>query len=141
MKNYLQIAKDFLLKDYVTSECTGFARQDESLWEDLALSQTGSRLPLHWGRKPDKIIININISIASKNNNIIHKHCQRHKNGPITWVNLSARIVQNRFQWHYLNWLQIWSLDGATCIRSKFGHQMAPLALVTNLVTRWRHMH
>ena len=46
----------------------------------------------------------------------------------ITWVNLSARIVQNRFQWHYLNWLQIWSPDGATCISSKFGHQMAPLA-------------
>ena len=27
------------------------------------------------------------------------------------------------------------------CITSKFGHQMAPLALVTNLVTRWRHLH
>ena len=23
----------------------------------------------------------------------------------------------------------------------KFGHQMAPLALVTNLATRWRHLH
>ena len=59
----------------------------------------------------------------------------------ISWVNLSARIVQDWFQWHYLNWLQIWSPDGATWISSKFGHQMAPLALVQNLVTRSRHLH
>ena len=32
--------------------------------------------------------------------------------------------------------VQIWSPDGATCINSKFGHQMAPLELVPNLVTR-----
>ena len=54
----------------------------------------------------------------------------------ITWGNLSARIVQNQFQWHYLNCLQTWSPGGATCISSKFGHQMAPLALFQNLVTR-----
>ena len=36
---------------------------------------------------------------------------------------------------------RIWSPDGATCISSKFGHQMAPLALVPILVTRWRHLH
>ena len=29
-----------------------------------------------------------------------------------------------------------WSADGATCISSKFGHQMAKLALVINLATR-----
>ena len=29
----------------------------------------------------------------------------------------------------------------ATCIGSKFGHQVAPLASVTNLATRWRHLH
>ena len=28
-----------------------------------------------------------------------------------------------------------------TCINSKVGHQMVPLALVTNLATRWRHLH
>ena len=28
----------------------------------------------------------------------------------INWANLSARIVQNRFQWHYLNWLQCTSI-------------------------------
>ena len=59
----------------------------------------------------------------------------------ISWVNLSPRIVQDWFQWHFLNWLQIWSPDGATWISSKFGYQIAPLAFVTNLVTRWRHLH
>ena len=34
-----------------------------------------------------------------------------------------------------------WPLDGATCISSKFGHLMAPLALVPNFATRWRHSH
>ena len=29
----------------------------------------------------------------------------------------------------------------ATCIGSKFGHQVAPLASVTNSATRWRHLH
>ena len=33
-----------------------------------------------------------------------------------------------------------WSADGATCISYKFGHQMAPLALVPNLTTRWRNL-
>ena len=28
-----------------------------------------------------------------------------------------------------------------TCICWKFSHQVAPLALVRNLATRWRHMH
>ena len=31
--------------------------------------------------------------------------------------------------------------DGAICISSKFVHQMAPLALVANLATRYRHLH
>jgi len=34
-----------------------------------------------------------------------------------------------------------WSQGGDTCISSKFGHQMTPLALFLNLVTRWRHLH
>ena len=37
--------------------------------------------------------------------------------------------------------MQIWPPDGATCISCKFDHQMAPLALVANLATRWRHLH
>ena len=72
----------------------------------------------------------------------------------ITWVNLSTRIVWNWFQWNFLNWLQIWPPDGATCIGcqfchrmhhlhidSKFDHQMAPIALVPYLTTRWHHLH
>ena len=86
-----------------------------------------------------------------------------------TWVNLSTRIVWNWFQWNFLNWLQIWPPDGATCIghwlpilpldaplaywfqiwppdganciSCKFAHQMAPLALVPYLTTRWHHLH
>ena len=38
-------------------------------------------------------------------------------------------------------WLQILPPDGTTCIGCKFGHQMAPLGLVPNLATRWRHLH
>ena len=33
------------------------------------------------------------------------------------------------------------SIDGVTCIRCKFDHRTAPLALVANLTTRWRHLH
>ena len=84
----------------------------------------------------------------------------------ITWVNLSTRIIWNWFQWNFLNWLQILSRDGATCIGCQFGHwvhhllwfqiwppdgancissifdhQMASLALVANMATRWHHLH
>ena len=41
----------------------------------------------------------------------------------------------------HLNWLQIWSPDGNTCIGSKFDHQMAPIALVANFTTRQCHLH
>ena len=33
-------------------------------------------------------------------------------------------------RWPHLHKLQIWPPDGAICISCKFGHQMAPLALV-----------
>ena len=36
---------------------------------------------------------------------------------------------------------QIWPPDGATCISCKFCHQLAQIALVQNLVIRWRHLH
>ena len=35
--------------------------------------------------------------------------------------------------------MQICPPDGATCISSIFDHQMASLALVTNMSTRWHH--
>ena len=34
-----------------------------------------------------------------------------------------------------------WPPDDTTCASSKVGHLMAPLALVTKLSTRWRHLH
>ena len=53
------------------------------------------------------------------------KHCQRH-NGPRNWLR---------------NMDQTWQQHGITNISCKFGHQMAPLALVANMATRWRHLH
>ena len=46
---------------------------------------------------------------------------------------LNTPLVPNQFP--------IWSPDSSCCISSKFGHEMAPLTLVTNLVTRWRLLH
>ena len=43
--------------------------------------------------------------------------------------------------------MQIWTpggstfIDCTTCIDCKFGHQAAPLALVPNFATMWRHLH
>ena len=39
------------------------------------------------------------------------------------------------------HWFQFWPPCGDICFSYKFGHQMAPLALVANLATRWRHLH
>ena len=56
------------------------------------------------------------------------------------WGHLyKLHIIYLATKWHNLNCLQSWPPDGATCISCKFGHQMAPLALVANLATRWRH--
>ena len=60
---------------------------------------------------------------------------------------LALVIVQNlTTRWCHQNWFQIWPTCnairiGSTCISCKFGHQMAPPALVPNLATRWRHLH
>ena len=44
-------------------------------------------------------------------------------------------------RWRNLHWLQIWPPDGAMCIGCKIGHQMALLALVLRLATRWGYLH
>ena len=44
-------------------------------------------------------------------------------------------------RWHHLRELQSWPPDGTTRISHKVVHQMAPLALVPNLTTRWRQLH
>ena len=42
----------------------------------------------------------------------------------------------------FLTWvLSPANKKNAICIGSKFGHQVAPLALFANLTTRWRHLH
>ena len=59
------------------------------------------------------------------------KHCQRH-NGPS-----GVACIGSKFGHQF----QIWPPGGATCISCKFVHQVAPLALVPCLVTRWRYLH
>ena len=51
-----------------------------------------------------------------------------------------ALVANLATRWHHLHKLQIWPLDGTTCISSKFYHHLAPLELVANLGTRWRHL-
>ena len=41
----------------------------------------------------------------------------------------------------FISFIAIRPPVGATCIRCKFCHQVAPLALVPNLATRWCHLH
>ena len=54
----------------------------------------------------------------------------------------SVNSVRNlAIRWHHLYSFEICPSDGATCNGSKFGHQVAPLALVPNLATKWRHLH
>ena len=68
----------------------------------------------------------------------------------ITWVNLSARILQNWFRQYYLNCLQVWPPDGApnillqiwplgrgTCISHKLGHDVTP----NTSLTKRHHLH
>ena len=43
-----------------------------------------------------------------------------------------ALVAKLSARWRHLHYFQIWPPDGATCIGCKFGHKMAPLALVTN---------
>ena len=44
-------------------------------------------------------------------------------------------------RWHHMHMLEIQPQSGTTCISKKFGHQMAPFALVRNLATKWCHLH
>ena len=44
-------------------------------------------------------------------------------------------------RWHHLRELQSWPPDGTTRNSHKVVHQMAPLALVPNLTTRWCQLH
>ena len=54
------------------------------------------------------------------------------------WPTVGASCTTS---WRHLQWLWIYPPDGATCIGLNFGHQVALLALVASLATRWRHLH
>ena len=55
----------------------------------------------------------------------------------VTWIKFSnnmaplALIANLATRWRHLQYLQIWPPDGTTCMSCKFGHQMAPLEMVT----------
>ena len=79
------------------------------------------------------------------------KHCQRH-NGPMVLplqLELSLQLIKRMplalvpkaTKWHHLHQLQIWPPDGALSISYKFGHQIAPLALLASMANRRRHLH
>ena len=57
----------------------------------------------------------------------------------ITGGTLRLANLVNR--WHHMHMLEIQPQSGTTCISKKFGHQMAPFALVRNLATKWCHLH
>ena len=91
------------------------------------------------------------------------KHCQRH-NGPRVYsLKLELSLQLNRMplalaqfgqlyvvppvlvqnlttRWYHQNWF-LWPTGNAISIGSNFGHQVALIALVTNLTTRWRNLH
>ena len=53
----------------------------------------------------------------------------------ITGGTLRLANLVNR--WHHMHMLEIQPQSGTTCISKKFGHQMAPFALVRNLANMW----
>ena len=84
----------------------------------------------------NNVLTLIFISLNSAIIKIYHKHCQRH-NGPRVlspYLEKSFSVKKNS------NLFQSYP-DGATCIGCKFGDQMALLAMVVNLATRWHYLH
>ena len=59
----------------------------------------------------------------------------------ITGGTLQLANLVNINRWYHMHLFEIHPPGGVTCIRKKFGHQVAPLALVRNLATRWRQLH
>ena len=70
------------------------------------------------------------------------KHCQRHNGHRVlTPAKKKATCIGSFGQLYVVPLNCISSKFDDTRWRYLHGHQMAPLALVTNLVTRWRHLH
>ena len=64
--------------------------------------------------------------------------------GPLYYLNIARGTTDPEID--SVTWTKFtdhiaWSPNGTTCSSCKFGHQMAPLALFTNLATRWRQLH
>ena len=59
----------------------------------------------------------------------------------ITGGTLQLANLVNINRWYHMHLFEIHPPGGVTCIRKKFGHQVAPLALVRNLAIRWRQLH
>ena len=64
------------------------------------------------------------------------KHCQRHK-GPMGWHRNWRYLIASKFSQQ----VALHEFLENSSISTTFSHQVAPLALVQNLATRWRHMH
>ena len=56
------------------------------------------------------------------------------------WSWLLLRVLSTCYFLVYLL-LRVLATSSCTCIGSNFGHQVALLALVISLATRWRHLH
>ena len=56
---------------------------------------------------------------------------------PVAWHFFWGWMVLDYSSFRLIAWV-CWA---TTWIGCKFGHQMAPLALITNLATRWRYLH
>ena len=54
---------------------------------------------------------------------------------------IPASVAILATSWCHLHQLKIGPPCDTTCICSKFGPQVAPLPLVSNLAIRWRHLH
>ena len=116
---------EILRSDYQTMTCCSFLQF--VIW--LAHS---------WTHSIKEFINNcLNIDQGHSKHNIIIKHINLNIARGTTDPGYSISNMNKFSDWK----LQNWPPDGVTCISCKFGHQMAPLTLVTNLVNRRRHMH
>ena len=112
------------LKFMTTRKSTTFDRVfPRALWAWIRLSLIMVKVVLTHGHVPSNMF-RWNIARGTTDPEI----------DSVTWITFSNNM-------DLLHLVQIWPPDGATCIGCKFGPQMAPLALVTNLTTRWCNLH
>ena len=108
-----------------------------SLWNQGNFDHSGHLLATANDIGPQKVVPNLPFLYLGKVKKTLPEAQRTQGIDSKTWVNLSARIVQNWFQCLYLNWWQVWPL----VFDYKFDHLVALLASATNLVTRECHLH